>query len=206
MEQNQQLSSEEKLIDAAVEHLNKEGLNNFTATALTRSANLGYGTFYKYFSSTEDVLEAAIKKNVTDWSYINFESSKKEPDRLLAFLEAIYKTILQISNNASMRWLLEKPNYFVEIYYELTLDHAKTDVESAVNNGQLNKEFLKNFDTTFKLYLWQICGGMSLVDEGYNYNDIALELIKLIIPNSVGEENAKEICRKLEERNSQNIF
>ena len=206
MEQNQQLSSEEKLIDAAVEHLNKEGLNNFTATALTRSANLGYGTFYKYFSSTEDVLEAAIKKNVTDWSYINFESSKKEPDRLLAFLEAIYKTILQISNNASMRWLLEKPNYFVEIYYELTFDHAKTDVESAVNNGQLNKEFLKNFDTTFKLYLWQICGGMSLVDEGYNYNDIALELIKLIIPNSVGEENAKEICRKLEERNSQNIF
>ena len=206
MEQNQQLSSEEKLIDAAVEHLNKEGLNNFTATALTRSANLGYGTFYKYFSSTEDVLEAAIKKNVTDWSQIIFESSKKEPDRLLAFFEAIYKTILQISNNASMRWLLEKPNYFVEIYYELTLDHAKTDVESAVNNGQLNKEFLKNFDTTFKLYLWQICGGMSLVDEGYNYNDIALELIKLIIPNSVGEENAKEICRKLEERNSQNIF
>tara|TARA_B100000886_G_scaffold149142_1_gene101410 strand:- start:32 stop:652 length:621 start_codon:yes stop_codon:yes gene_type:complete len=206
MKQNQQSSSEEKLIDAAVEHLNKEGLNNFTATALTRSANLGYGTFYKYFSSTEDVLEAAIKKNVTDWSYINFESSKKEPDRLLAFLEAIYKTILQISNNASMRWLLEKPNYFVEIYYELTFDHAKTDVESAVNNGQLNKEFLKNFDTTFKLYLWQICGGMSLVDEGYNYNDIALELIKLIIPNSVGEENAKEICRKLEERNSQNIF
>ena len=206
MKQNQQSSSEEKLIDAAVEHLNKEGLNNFTATALTRSANLGYGTFYKYFSSTEDVLEAAIKKNVTDWSYINFESSKKEPDRLLAFLEAIYKTILQISNNASMRWLLEKPNYFVEIYYELTFDHAKTDVESAVINGQLNKEFLKNFDTTFKLYLWQICGGMSLVDEGYNYNDIALELIKLIIPNSVGEENAKEICRKLEERNSQNIF
>ena len=206
MEQNQQLSSEEKLIDAAVEHLNKEGLNNFTATVLTRSANLGYGTFYKYFSSTEDVLEAAIKKNVTDWSHINFESNKKEPDRLLAFLEAIYKTILQISNNASMRWLLEKPNYFVEIYYELTFDHAKTDVESAVNNGQLNKEFLKNFDTTFKLILWQICGGMSLIDEGYNYNDIALELIKLIIPNSVGEENAKEICRKLEERNTQNIF
>jgi AcrR family transcriptional regulator len=181
-----------------VEHLNKEGLNNFTATSLTRSANLGYGTFYKYFSSTEEVLEAAIKKNVTDWSYSNFESSKKEPDRLLAFFEAIYKTILQISNNASMRWLLEKPNYFVEIYYELTFDHAKTDVESAVNNGQLNKEFLKN--------LWQICGGMSLVDEGYNYNDIALELIKLIIPNTVGEDNAKEICRKLEERNSQNIF
>ena len=54
--------------------------------------------------------------------------------------------------------------------------------------------------------MWQICGGMSLIDEGYNYNDIALELIKLIIPNSVGEENAKEICRKLEERNTQNIF
>ena len=78
MEQNQELSSEEKLIDAAVEHLNKEGLNNFTATVLTRSANLGYGTFYKYFSSTEDVLESAIKKNVTDWSLMVSESNKNE--------------------------------------------------------------------------------------------------------------------------------
>ena len=206
MKQNQNSSSEEKLINAAVEHLNKEGLNNFTATVLTRSANLGYGTFYKYFSSTEDVLEAAIKKNVTDWSFVIYESSKKEPDRLLAFLEAIYKTILQISNNASIRWLLEKPNYFVEIYYELTLEHAKNDVESAVRSGQLNQDFLDNFDTTFKLYLWQICGGISLIDEGYNYNDIALELIKLIIPNSVKEESAKEICKKLKERNDQKIF
>jgi AcrR family transcriptional regulator len=49
MKQNQQSSSEEKLIDAAVEHLNKEGLNNFTATSLTRSANLGYGTFINIF-------------------------------------------------------------------------------------------------------------------------------------------------------------
>ena len=206
MKQNQNSSSEEKLINAAVEHLNKEGLNNFTATVLTRSANLGYGTFYKYFSSTEDVLEAAIKKNVTDWSFVIYESSKKEPDRLLAFLEAIYKTILQISNNASIRWLLEKPNYFVEIYYELTIEHAKNDVESAVRSGQLNQDFLDNFDTTFKLYLWQICGGISLIDEGYNYNDIALELIKLIIPNSVKEESAKEICKKLKERNDQKIF
>ena len=59
------LSSKEKLIDAAVYHLNTEGLNNFTATSLTRAANLGYGTFYKYFSSTEDVLEDAIKKRIS---------------------------------------------------------------------------------------------------------------------------------------------
>ena len=110
--------SKDKLIEAAVMHLNREGLNNFTATSLTRSANLGYGTFYKYFSSTEDVLESAIKKNVSDWSQMISESNKNDPDRLFAFLEAIYKTILQISNNASMRWLLEKPNYFEEVYFD----------------------------------------------------------------------------------------
>jgi len=201
MSDSNKASSKDKLIEAAVVHLNREGLNNFTATSLTRSANLGYGTFYKYFSSTEDVLESAIKKNVTDWSLMISESNKNEPDRLLAFLEAIYKTILQVSNNASMRWLLEKPNYFVEIYFDLTRHHAIEDVKSAIANGQLNPEYLENFETKFKLHLWQICGGISMVDEGYNYKEIALELIKLIIPTEVSKEKAKELCEILKNRN-----
>ena len=201
MSDSNKASSRDKLIEAAVVHLNREGLNNFTATALTRSANLGYGTFYKYFSSTEDVLESAIKKNVTDWSLMISESNKKEPDRLLAFLEAIYKTILQVSNNASMRWLLEKPNYFVEIYFDLTRHHAIEDVKSAIANGQLSPEYLENFETKFKLHLWQICGGISMVDEGYNYKEIALELIKLIIPTEVSKEKAKELCEILKNKN-----
>ena len=201
MPNSDKISSKDKIIEAAVIHLNREGLNNFTATALTRSANLGYGTFYKYFSSTEDVLESAIKKNVTDWSLMISESNKKEPDRLLAFLEAIYKTILQVSNNASMRWLLEKPNYFVEIYFDLTRHHAIEDVKSAIANGQLSPEYLENFETKFKLHLWQICGGISMVDEGYNYKEIALELIKLIIPTEVSKEKAKELCEILKNKN-----
>ena len=201
MSDSNKASSKDKLIEAAVVHLNREGLNNFTATSLTRSANLGYGTFYKYFSSTEDVLESAIKKNVTDWSLMISESNKNEPDRLLVFLEAIYKTILQVSNNASMRWLLEKPNYFVEIYFDLTRHHAIEDVKSAIANGQLSPEYLENFETKFKLHLWQICGGISMVDEGYNYKEIALELIKLIIPTEVSREKAKELCEILKNRN-----
>ena len=201
MSNSNKTSSKDKLIEAAVMHLNREGLNNFTATSLTRSANLGYGTFYKYFSSTEDVLESAIKKNVSDWSLMISESNKNEPDRLFAFLEAIYKTILQISNNASMRWLLEKPNYFVEIYFDLTRHHAIEDVKSAIANGQLSPEYLENFETKFKLHLWQICGGISMVDEGYNYKEIALELIKLIIPTEISKEKAKELCEILKNRN-----
>ncbi|MFL2755446.1 MAG: TetR/AcrR family transcriptional regulator [Gammaproteobacteria bacterium] len=201
MPNSDKISSKDKIIEAAIIHLNREGLNNFTATSLTRSANLGYGTFYKYFSSTEDVLESAIKKNVMDWSLMISESNKKEPDRLLAFLEAIYKTILQVSNNASMRWLLEKPNYFVEIYFDLTRHHAIEDVKSAVASGQLTSEYLENFETKFKLHLWQICGGISMVDEGYNYKEIALELIKLIIPTEVKKEKAIEIYEILKNRN-----
>ena len=121
--------------------------------------------------------------------------------QLLADLEAIYKTILQVSNNASMRWLLEKPNYFVEIYFDLTRHHAIEDVKSAVASGQLTSEYLENFETKFKLHLWQICGGISMVDEGYNYKEIALELIKLIIPTEVKKEKAIEIYEILKNRN-----
>ena len=43
-----------------------------------------------------------------DRSFLLSKSNKNEPDRLLAFLEGIYKTILELSNNTSMKWLLEK--------------------------------------------------------------------------------------------------
>ena len=80
------ISSKDKLIEAAILHLSTEGLNNFTATALTKAANLGYGTFYKYFSSTEDVLEVAIKKNVMDRSFLLSKSNKKTSVKSKSFL------------------------------------------------------------------------------------------------------------------------
>ena len=39
-----------------------------------------------------------------------------------------------------------------------------------------------------------------MVDEGYNYKDIALELIKLIIPTEVSKEKANEIYEILKNR------
>ena len=136
---------------------------------------------------------------------IRDRSNKSEPDRLLAFMEAIYKTIIELSNNSSMRWLLEKPNYFVEVYFELTFPHAKKDVESAVKSNQISSDYLNNFETIFKLYLWQMCGVLSMVDEGSNYKDIALTLIKLIIPYGTDEVKIEQICNLLEERNSNKI-
>ena len=195
------LTTQNKLLNAAFSLIQEEGFESITAAKITTQANLGYGTFYKYFSSTEDLLEVAIKKNVMDRSFLLSKSNKNEPDRLLAFLEGVYKTIIELSNNTSMKWLLEKPNYFVEVYYEHTRDHAREDVELAVASGQLSRKYLDNFDTKFKLYLWQICGGLSLVDQGYNYKDIALELIRLIIPNNVNEQKVEEICQLLESRN-----
>ena len=74
-------------------------------------------------------------------------------------------------------------------------------IRDRVASGQLSSEYLENFETKFKLHLWQICGGISMVDEGYNYKEIALELIKLIIPTEVKREKANEICEILKNRN-----
>ena len=44
-----------------------------------------------------------------------------------------------------------------------------------------------------------------MVDEGSNYKDIALTLIKLIIPYGTDEVKIEQICNLLEERNSNKI-
>ena len=194
------ISSKDKLIDAAVMHLNAEGLNSFTATTITKSANLGYGTFYKYFSSTEDLLESAIRKNVLSIALKIEKLNSTEENKTIAFMQALYIIFTDLCHGPTSEWLSSKPDYFVEIAFELTHKLAKKDFEFSIKNHKLKKDYLKNFDIKFKLIIWQLCGAFRLVSEGENYHDVAYELMRESIPVETTEEEVDEIIKLVMDR------
>ena len=200
------ISSKDKIIEAALVHLKTEGLNSFTATTITKSANLGYGTFYKYFSSTEDLLEAAIRRNLHSKALKIDKLNSIEEDKIIAFIQGVYIIFTDLCHGPDSEWLSSKPDYFVEIAYEVTHKFAKSDFEFAVKEHKLKKDYLRNFDIKFKLIIWQLCGAFRLVSEGENYHDVAYELMKETIPVATNEAEADRIIKLIMDRHKVNIM
>jgi hypothetical protein len=187
------LSSKDKLIDAAITYLSEKGFNGFTATKLTKSANLGYGTFYKYFSSTEDVLEAAIKKTISDRAIRIAEINTQEKNKLIAFVRAVYTIFMDLCHDPSVQWLQEKPIYFCEIYYDLTIKYAKEDAEEVVKNNLLDESYLDNYEIKHKLCVWNLCGSVGAVKQGEDYKVVGSELIRMIMPQGLDKVESNRI-------------
>jgi AcrR family transcriptional regulator len=187
------ISSKDKLIDAAITCLSDEGFNGFTATKLTKSANLGYGTFYKYFSSTEDILEAAIIKSITIRALKIEKINQLEKNKVIAFMRAVYFMFTELCHDPSAQWLQERPHYFCEICYDLTVKYAKIDADQVVASGLLSKSYTENFEIKFKLIIWQICGAIEAVKRGYDYKVIGYELMLMVAPKELDLSEAKRI-------------
>jgi AcrR family transcriptional regulator len=186
-------SSKDKLIDAAIICLSEEGFNGFTATKLTKSANLGYGTFYKYFSSTEDILEAAIIKSITSRALKIEKINELEDNKVIAFMRAVYFMFTELCHNPSAQWLQERPHYFCEICYNLTAKYAKKDADHAVLSKLLNESYVENFEIKFKLIIWQLCGAIEAVKQGEDYKLIGYELMRMVIPKELDMSEAERI-------------
>ncbi len=59
-----QARTRQRLIMAASELMAQAGADNITITAITERADLGAGTFYNYFSSRDDIIDAVVASAV----------------------------------------------------------------------------------------------------------------------------------------------
>ena len=80
------LTSIQKLLLATNKLLKKESIESITVAKITDAANLGYGTFYKYFKSTEDIFKEIFSQKIQVISSLIFEYNKKEEDKLYGFI------------------------------------------------------------------------------------------------------------------------
>ena len=70
------LTSSQKLLVATDKLLKKESIESITVAKITDAANLGYGTFYKYFKSTEDIFKEIFSQKIEVISILIFEYQK----------------------------------------------------------------------------------------------------------------------------------
>ena len=75
------LSTHDKLLEAAFNLIEDEGFESITAAKITTQASLGYGTFYKYFKSTEDIFKEVFRQKLRAVSEKIFAMNQNEEDK-----------------------------------------------------------------------------------------------------------------------------
>ena len=89
--ERRRLRRRQRLIDAARQIIAQEGVAALTVTAVTEAADMAVGSFYTYFDSKDDLLEAAV------WDVFQQLASPEPPASLPPNpLDHAYNAILQV--------------------------------------------------------------------------------------------------------------
>lgn len=124
--ERRRLRNREALVAAARQVMADVGYERATITAITDAADLGFGTFYQYFQSKEDILEAVIEEALArmvaplqsdDLSALTPERALEAVARRFAEAAAANRDVLRIvfrHGPMSLRPLLHFRDAFVE--------------------------------------------------------------------------------------------
>ena len=191
------LTSIQKLLLATNKLLKKENIESITVAKITDAANLGYGTFYKYFKSTEDIFKEIFSQKIQVISSLIFEYNKKEEDKLYGFIRGHSLIFYYICDDESYKWLMRRPSYFVEVMEDNVKDHALTDLQNAVSANQISSEVFDNIKERLKLDLWLMVGALEEISKGGNKETVCRSYLRYVVPQDLTPTEAEELISRV---------
>ena len=104
----------QELIDAAESLFAERGYEDTAVSDIVREINVGQGTFYHYFKSKEDVLDAVAEKQVTPLTE-EIERIAKSDDHPAFKLNAMMNSFLKANESETglMKQLHQRGNYLL---------------------------------------------------------------------------------------------
>ena len=173
------LSTRDKLVNAAIEHLNTHGREGMTVSKLAEDANVGYGTFYHYFKSPEDIFIAALEGSVSELSIQLRDYFKDEEDKLYVIMKSFQVMFRNLIDNPATPWLLTNPSHLVDVISNANAEHVYRDVGDIIQkNNMVYGDYLRYFDTKYRVMIWAILGGIDEVYRGKDRLEVEITVYK----------------------------
>lgn len=121
-----------KLIDAARIVFNTKNIDKTVIVDITEQADLAYGTFYNYFPSIDDIVQAVIEDTLQKHGQRVQEITTKIDDPALVAAtgyRALYKLLY---NDPTSSWLSKRPNILAKAINSIIGPFAISDVLKGV--------------------------------------------------------------------------
>lgn len=128
------------LIAAARSLLEEQGVGALTAKAVTDRADVGYGTFYHHFESTEAVLAAGIEESMREFAAEMQRDFADADDKAWVFTASMSSTFRMLATHPALGWMLERPQVLAAALVEACGPFARRDIEAMIAAGDLEAE------------------------------------------------------------------
>jgi len=146
------------LIDAARTLLEEQGVAALTVKAVTERADVGHGTFYHHFASTEAVLAAGIEESMREFSQELERSFADSSDKSWVLVASLSSTFRMLAAHAALPWMLERPHLLAAALREACGPFARRDVEAMVHAGDVAPGVLAGAG---RYWEWLIIGALT---------------------------------------------
>ncbi|HXC51122.1 MAG TPA: TetR/AcrR family transcriptional regulator [Candidatus Limnocylindrales bacterium] len=146
------------LVDAARELLEEQGVPALTVKAVTERADVGHGTFYHHFPSTEAVLAAGIEASMREFAAAIEREFSEASDKAWVFVKSMSSTFRMLTRHPALPWMLERPQVLAAALREACGPFARRDVAAMVAAGDVHGDALPRVGHYWE---WIIVGALS---------------------------------------------
>ena len=110
------LKTRDQLIRAAYQVMSEKGVDETTINEITELADVGFGTFYNYFTSKDDLAAQVLDCVIDDLGNRNDQATSsmkgREPDTVQAI--SIRLTMHEMMTNPMWRWWFNRSDLLVD--------------------------------------------------------------------------------------------
>jgi AcrR family transcriptional regulator len=122
--------------------LEEEGVGALTVKAVTDRADVGHGTFYHHFTSTEDVLTAGIEESMREFAEALQRDFSDADDKSWVFVASMTRTLRMLATHPALAWMLERPHVLARAIRQACGPFAQRDLQAMVEAGDVGPDVL----------------------------------------------------------------
>tara|TARA_B100001769_G_C21965005_1_gene519175 strand:- start:238 stop:903 length:666 start_codon:yes stop_codon:yes gene_type:complete len=151
-----------------------------SVTAITKKANLAYGTFYRYFKDLDEIYFAAIEELLFDLAEVLERDLEKIYPAPLRIYVTWYTVIDFYKDKNTATWLLEHPGKINQAFLD-TQPMSEAWIQEAIKDPKLPSFTKKNADHYMKVrtYLfWMYANALKEILKGRKAVDVYTELMR----------------------------
>lgn len=177
-----QLRTRVQLLKAAHRLMSKQGVDATTIQQITDEADIGFGTFYNYFSSKDDlatqVLDCVINNLGRRNDLVTQATQATDPVQIIA--TSVRLVAREMMSNPMWHWWVKRPDLLVERLRAGLRPFGIRDMRRAIDSGAY-RIIGGDMDAARSLLLWLLVGGVKDIIDKYRPPQIEPLIIESIM-------------------------
>lgn len=163
-----QTKTRARLMKAAYQLMSSKGVDETTIQEITDAADVGFGTFYNYFASKDDIATKVLDCVIDTLGRRNDLANRQAhvTDPVLVIANSVRLVAHEMMSDPMWRWWLKRTDLMVQRMRAVFRRFGIRDMEAAIGAGGYHVA-VEDMDTAWSFLIWLLAGSITDIVEGY---------------------------------------